>query len=146
MSKDEQLVAGNFEKNKGKLPLPVERGFISGHFGVQPHPVLPHVTTNNKGIYIQTPAGSTARAIFEGVVTKCFMVPGSNSSVIVKHGNYRTVYSNLTEIYVKEGDKVTTKQKLGKIFVDTENDNKTELYLMLYKDTDIQNPELWLAK
>lgn len=146
MSKDEQLVAGNFEKNKGKLPLPVERGFISGHFGVQPHPVLPHVTTNNKGIYIQTPAGSTARAIFEGVVTKCFMVPGSNSSVILKHGNYRTVYSNLTEIYVKEGDKVTTKQKLGKIFVDTENDNKTELYLMLYKDTDIQNPELWLAK
>lgn len=146
MSKDEQLVAGNFEKNKGKLPLPVERGFISGHFGVQPHPVLPHVTTNNKGIYIQTPASSTARAIFDGVVTKCFMVPGSNSSVIVKHGNYRTVYSNLTEIYVKEGDKVTTKQKLGKIFVDTENDNKTELYLMLYKDTDIQNPELWLAK
>lgn len=146
MSKDEQLVAGNFEKNKGKLPLPVERGFISGHFGVQPHPVLPHVTTNNKGIYIQTPAGSTARAIFDGVVTKCFMVPGSNSSVIVKHGNYRTVYSNLTEIYVKEGDKVTTKQKLGKIFVDTENDNKTELYLMLYKDTEIQNPELWLAK
>ncbi len=146
MSKDEQLVAGNFEKNKGKLPLPVERGFISGHFGVQPHPVLPHVTTNNKGIYIQTPAGSTARAIFDGVVTKCFMVPGSNSSVIVKHGNYRTVYSNLTELYVKEGDKVTTKQKLGKIFVDTENDNKTELYLMLYKDTNIQNPEPWLAK
>ena len=146
MSKDEQLVAGNFEKNKCKLPLPVERGFISGHFGVQPHPVLPHVTTNNKGIYIQTPAGSTARAIFDGVVTKCFMVPGSNSSVIVKHGNYRTVYSNLTELYVKEGDKVTTKQKLGKIFVDTENDNKTELYLMLYKDTDIQNPEPWLAK
>ncbi|MGN0187693.1 MAG: murein hydrolase activator EnvC family protein [Paludibacteraceae bacterium] len=146
MSKDEQLVAGNFEKNKGKLPLPVERGFISGHFGVQPHPVLPHVTTNNKGIYIQTPAGSKARAIFDGVVTKCFMVPGSNSSVIVKHGNYRTVYSNLTEIYVKEGDKVTTKQAIGKIFVDTENDNKTELYLMLYKDTEILNPELWLAK
>ena len=146
MSKDEQLVAGNFEKNKGKLPLPVERGFISGHFGVQPHPILPHVTTNNKGIYIQTPAGSAARAVFEGVVTKCFMVPGSNSSVIVKHGNYRTVYSNLTELYVKEGDKVTTKQPLGKIFVDTENDNKTELYLMLYKNTDIQNPELWLAK
>lgn len=146
MSRDEQLVAGNFEKNKGKLPLPVERGFISGHFGVQPHPVLPHVTTNNKGVYIQTPAGSAARAVFEGVVTKCFMVPGSNSSVIVKHGNYRTVYSNLTELYVKEGDKVTTKQKLGKIFVDVENDNKTELYLMLYKNTDIQNPELWLAQ
>lgn len=146
MSKDEKLIAGNFERNKGKLPLPVERGFISGHFGVQPHPVLKHVTTNNKGVYIQAPAGSSARAVFEGVVTQCFMVPGSNSAVIVKHGNYRTVYSNLTEIYVKEGDKVSTKQRIGKIFVDTENDNKTELYLMIYRDTSIQNPELWLAR
>ena len=146
MSKDEKLIAGNFERNKGRLPLPVEKGFISGHFGVQPHPVLKHVTTNNKGIYIQAPSGSSARAVFEGVVTQCFMVPGSNSAVIVKHGNYRTVYSNLTEIYVKEGDKVSTKQKIGKIFVDTENDNKTELYLMIYRDTSIQNPELWLAR
>jgi septal ring factor EnvC (AmiA/AmiB activator) len=146
MSKDEQLIAGNFERNKGRLPLPVEKGFISGHFGVQPHPVLSHVTTNNKGIYIQAPSGSSARAVFEGVVTQCFMVPGSNSAVIVKHGNYRTVYSNLTEIYVKEGDKISTKQKIGKIFVDTENDNKTELYLMIYRDTSIQNPELWLAR
>lgn len=146
MSKDEKLVAGNFERNKGRLPLPVEKGFISGHFGVQPHPVLKHVTTNNKGIYIQAPSGSSARAVFEGVVTQCFMVPGSNSAVIVKHGNYRTVYSNLTEIYVKEGDKVSTKQRIGKIFVDTENDNKTELYLMIYRDTSIQNPELWLAR
>ena len=146
MSKDEKLIAGNFEKNKGRLPLPVEKGFISGHFGVQPHPVLSHVTTNNKGIYIQAPSGSSARAVFEGVVTQCFMVPGSNSAVIVKHGNYRTVYSNLTEIYVKEGDKISTKQKIGKIFVDTENDNKTELYLMIYRDTSIQNPELWLAR
>ena len=146
MSKDEKLIAGNFEKNKGRLPLPVEKGLISGHFGVQPHPVLSHVTTNNKGIYIQAPSGSSARAVFEGVVTQCFMVPGSNSAVIVKHGNYRTVYSNLTEIYVKEGDKVSTKQRIGKIFVDTENDNKTELYLMIYRDTSIQNPELWLAR
>ena len=146
MSKDEQLIAGNFEKNKGRLPLPVEQGFVSGHFGVQKHPVLSHVTTNNKGVYIQAPSGSLARAIFEGVVTQCFMVPGSNSAVIVKHGNYRTVYSNLTEIYVKEGDKISTKQKIGKIFVDTENDNKTELYMMLYKDKTIENPEVWLAR
>ena len=84
--------------------------------------------------------------MFEGVVTQCFSIPGSNSSVIIKHGNYRTVYSNLTTLYVKVGDKVTTKQKIGKIFTDKENDNKTELYFMLYKDTEIQNPELWLAK
>jgi murein DD-endopeptidase MepM/ murein hydrolase activator NlpD len=73
-------------------------------------------------------------------------VPGSNQSVIIKHGNYRTVYSNLATLYVKVGDKVSTKQKIGKVYTDTENDNKTELYFMLYKDTEIQNPEIWLAK
>lgn len=144
MSKEEKLVAGNFEANKGKLPRPVEKGFISGHFGVQPHPVLDKVTINNKGIYLQTPANSDARAVFDGEVTQCFSVPGSNQSVIVKHGNYRTVYSNLCTLYVKVGDKITTKQKIGKIFTDAENDNKTELYFMLYKDTEIQNPEIWL--
>lgn len=146
MSREEKLVAGNFEANKGKLPRPVDKGVISGHFGVQPHPILEKVTINNKGVYYQTPANSDARAVFEGVVTQCFSVPGSNQSVIVKHGNYRTVYSNLSTLYVKIGDKVSTKQKIGKIFTDTENDNKTELYLMLYKDTEIQNPEIWLLE
>lgn len=146
MSKEEKLVAGNFEANKGKLPRPIEKGFISGHFGVQPHPILDKVTINNKGIYLQTPSGSDARAVFEGEVTQCFSVPGSNQSVIVKHGNYRTVYSNLSTLYVKVGDKISTKQKIGKIFTDTENDNKTELYFMLYKDTEIQNPEKWLLQ
>lgn len=146
LSKEEKLVAGNFQANKGKLPRPIEKGFISGHYGVQPHPLLEKVTINNKGTYFQTPSGSDARSVFEGVVTQCFSIPGSNNSVIIKHGNYRTVYSNLTTLYVKVGDKVTTKQKIGKIYTDKENDNKTELYFMLYKDTEIQNPELWLAK
>ena len=145
LSKEEKLVAGNFEANKGKLPRPIEKGFISGHFGVQPHPFLDKVQVNNKGTYFQIPAGSDARAVFEGEVTQCFSVPGSNQSVIVKHGNYRTVYSNLVTLYVKVGDKVSTKQKIGKVYTDTENDNKTELYFMLYKDTEIQNPESWLA-
>ena len=145
LSKEEKLVAGNFEANKGKLPRPVEKGFISAHFGIQPHPFLDKVQVNNKGTYFQIPAGSDARAVFEGEVTQCFSVPGSNQSVIVKHGNYRTVYSNLVTLYVKVGDKISTKQKIGKVFTDTENDNKTELYFMLYKDTEIQNPESWLA-
>jgi septal ring factor EnvC (AmiA/AmiB activator) len=145
LSKEEKLVAGNFEANKGKLPRPVEKGLISGHFGIQPHPFLDKVQVNNKGTYFQIPAGSDARAVFEGEVTQCFSVPGSNQSVIIKHGNYRTVYSNLVTLYVKVGDKVSTKQKIGKVYTDTENDNKTELYFMLYKDTEIQNPESWLA-
>ena len=98
-----------------------------------PHPVLKQVMVNNKGIYIQTPANSDACAIYEGEVTQIFAIPGNNNAIIVKHGNYRTVYANITTTYVKSGDKVSAKQKLGKIFVDTENDNKTELYFMLYK-------------
>ncbi len=146
LTKEEQLIAGNFAKNKGRLPWPVEKGFVSGKFGIQQHPVLKHVTTNNKGIYIQTNRGADARAVFDGVVSQCFSVPGSNNAVIIKHGNYRTVYTNLTTLYVKEGDKVTAKQKIGKIFVDEENDNKTEMQLMLYLNTELQNPEPWLAK
>jgi septal ring factor EnvC (AmiA/AmiB activator) len=146
LTKEEALIAGNFENNKGRLPWPVERGVITGRFGIQAHPVLQHVTTDNKGIYIQTQANADARAVFEGVVTQVFSVPGSNNAVIIKHGNYRTVYANLTKIYVKVGDKVTTKQKVGRIFVDDENENKTELYFMVYKNTVLQNPESWIAR
>jgi septal ring factor EnvC (AmiA/AmiB activator) len=146
LTKEEQLIAGNFERNKGRLPWPVEKGFISGKFGLQPHPVLTHVTTNNKGIYIQTEKNANARAVFEGEVTQRFAIPGNNYAVIIKHGNYRTVYSNLTSIYVKEGDHVTAKQAIGKIYTDTEDNNKTELYFMVWKDKELQNPELFLAK
>jgi septal ring factor EnvC (AmiA/AmiB activator) len=146
LTREESLAAGNFAANKGHLPWPVEKGFIRGHFGIQPHPVLKHVTTNNKGIYIQTPRNSDARAIFEGVVTQVFSVPGSNNGVIIKHGNYRSVYANLTGLYIKEGDHVSAKQRIGKIFVDDENGGKTELYLMIWKDKTLLNPEQWITR
>lgn len=144
LTKEEKLVAGGFAQNKGRLPWPTEKGFISGQFGVQPHPTLAHVTVNNKGIYIQTTAGANARAVYEGVVSGVFVSDGRNV-VIVKHGNYRTVYSNLTTLFVKNGDKVNAKQAIGKIYTDPENDNKTELFFQLRKDTDILNPSLWLT-
>ena len=146
MTKEEALVSGNFAANKGRLPWPVEKGYIRGHFGIQPHPILKHVTTNNKGIYIQAPRNSDARAVFDGVVTQRFAIPGNNNAVIIRHGNYRTVYANLTSIYVNVGDKVSARQKIGKIFVDDENDGKTELYLMLWQDKTPLNPESWLAR
>jgi len=146
LTKEEALLSGNFEKNAGRLPWPVSKGFISGHYGVQPHPILKHVTTNNKGIYIQTPANSTARAVFDGVVTQRFSVPGSNNAVIIQHGEYRTVYANLTDIYVRIGEKVSTKQAVGKIFTDSEKDNKTELYFQIWKNKNLLNPEKWLAR
>lgn len=145
-TKEETLLSGNFAANQGRMPWPVEKGFISGKYGVQPHPVLKHVTTNNKGIYIQTPARSNARAIFDGVVTQRFSVPGSNHAVIIQHGNFRTVYANLTDIYVKEGQKVTAKQAIGRIYTDDESDNKTELYFQIWRDKVIQNPESWITR
>ena len=145
MTKEEKLVSGNFAQNKGRLPWPVEKGLITGHFGIHPHPVLQHVTTNNKGIYIQCPKGSNARAVFDGEVTQSFAIPGSNNAVIVKHGIYRTVYANLTKVNVKVGDKVKAKQTIGRIYTDTE-DNKTELYFQIWNDRTLQDPEAWLAK
>jgi len=140
------LLSGNFERNVGRLPWPTSNGFISGHFGIQQHAVLKHVTTNNKGVYIQTPSGSNARAVFEGVVTQRFSIPGSNNAVIIQHGNYRTVYANLTQIFVKEGDKVSAKQAIGRIYTDDDNGNKTELYFQVWKDKNLQNPENWISR
>lgn len=146
LTKEETLISGNFERNIGRLPWPTSNGFISGHFGIQQHPILKHVTTNNKGIYIKTPSGSTARAVFEGVVTQRFSIPGSNNAVIIQHGNYRTVYANLTQIFVREGDHVSAKQAIGKIYTDDDNDNKTELYFQVWNGKNIQNPESWIAR
>lgn len=145
LTKEDQLIAGGFEKNKGRLPWPTEKGYISGPFGVQQHPTLAHVTVNNRGVYIQTTAGSNARSVYDGEVSAIFVSDGQNV-IIVKHGNYRTVYSNLTTLYVKTGDKLTAKQKIGKIYTDPDNDNKTELFFQVRKDTEVLNPSLWLTK
>jgi murein hydrolase activator len=146
LTREQQLLSGGFEKNQGRLPWPVERGVIVGRFGVQAHAVLKHVTTDNKGIYIQTAPNSDARAVFEGEVTQRFSIPGSNYTVIVRHGNYRTVYSNLTNIYVKVGDNIKARQAIGRIFVDNEDDNKSVLYFQVWKERDIQNPENWISR
>lgn len=145
LTKEQQLIAGGFEANQGRLPWPVEKGFVSGHFGKHQHPIHEHVTINNKGIYLQTVSGAQARAIYEGEVTWCAQMNGS-FAVIIQHGNYRSVYSQLKSIKVKQGDKVQAKQTIGEIMTDTSEDNKTELYFQIYKDKSILNPSLWLAQ
>lgn len=145
LTKEQQLIAGGFEANKGRLPWPVERGMISGHYGKQQHPVYSQVTMDNKGVYIQTTAGMKARSVYKGEVTSCFLV-ANTYAVIIQHGNYRTVYSNLSKLNVKQGDKIETKQVIGTIFTDPEQDQKTELYFQIYKDRNILNPELWITK
>lgn len=145
LTKEQQLIAGGFEANQGRMPWPVEKGYISGYFGKHKHPIHEHVTIDNKGIYLQTVTGAAARAIYEGEVTWCAQMNG-NYAVIIQHGNYRTVYSPLKSIKVKQGDKVTAKQAIGTIYTDASEDNKTELYFQLYKDRSILNPSLWLAQ
>jgi septal ring factor EnvC (AmiA/AmiB activator) len=145
LTKEQQLISGGFEANQGRLPWPVEKGFISGKFGKYQHPIHANVTINNKGIYIQTTSGMQARAVFEGVVTWCAQMNGSYA-IIIQHGNYRTVYSQLKSIKVKQGDKVDAKEEIGEILTNSNEDNKTELYFQIYKDRTIVNPSEWLAK
>jgi septal ring factor EnvC (AmiA/AmiB activator) len=144
ITKEQQLVQGDFEKNKGRLPWPVAKGHISGQFGKHKHPVHERVIVDNKGIYIQTTAGEQARAVYKGEVTSCFMM-GNTYAVIIQHGNYRTVYAGLSKLSVKAGSKVETKQNIGTIYTDPEQDNKTELYFQIYKGRDILNPSAWIS-
>ena len=145
LTKEQELIAGGFAANKGRLPWPVEKGFISGHYGKHQHPVYENVTINNKGVYIQTTAGSDARVVYEGEVTTC-MVMGSTYAIIVQHGNYRTVYTGIQTPTVKPGEKVQAKQNIGRIASNPDDDNKTELQFQVWEDRTLLNPELWLAQ
>ena len=146
MSREESLLSGGFEQNRGRLPWPVDRGSISGHYGVQPHPVLKHVQIDNKGTYFLSPSGTNARAVFEGVVERRFSLPGSGNAVIIQHGNYRTLYGNLTNIYVRTGDHVKAKQAIGQIYTDEENGGKTELIFQIWSGLTRLNPENWITR
>lgn len=145
MTKAEKRLSDDFAGNRGRLPYPVSgRHTVVAIFGEQQHQELKYVRTNNSGIDIQTSPGGEARAVFNGVVTRVFVVPGYNNSVIVRHGNYLTVYSNLSEVYVKAGDRVSTRQAIGRIFSDTENGNATILHFQLWKEKTKLNPQPWL--
>lgn len=145
MTKTEKTVSGGFEKKIGTLPWPVN-GNVVGRFGKQKHPVLKNVTTDNKGIYIAGAKGSEAAVVYDGVVTQCFSVPGNNNAIIVRHGNFLTVYANLTKVYVKTGNTVKSGQKIGKIYEDPDNKYRATLFFQIWKEKDLQNPEKWLRK
>ncbi|MCB2221481.1 MAG: peptidoglycan DD-metalloendopeptidase family protein [Bacteroidetes bacterium] len=145
LTPDEMELSANFLQNQGGLPWPVERGIISSTFGEHPHPVLKQVKTKNNGIDILTDEGMEARAIFGGEVTRVMSIPNYNYVVMIRHGEYLTVYSNLVEVYVTRGQKIETKQTLGKIYTDIK-DLKTELHFEIWKGKTLLNPEGWLAK
>ena len=144
LTPEEKLLSDDFSKNRGKLPWPVTQGIISEKFGVNPHPVYKRVLMSNDGINITTSKNSEVRAVFNGVVSDIALMPGINNAVIVRHGNYLTVYTNLVYVSVKKGEKVTTKQTIGKVAYD--NEKGSVLGFQVWNNLEKQNPELWLAK
>lgn len=144
LTPEEKLVSDDFVKNKGKLPWPVVQGFISKKFGINVDPVYKRVKTFSDGINIMTSKNADVRAVFQGVVSEIGYNPFSNNFIIIRHGNYLTLYLNVINISVKKGDKVNTKDVLGKVGYDPEEGSV--LIFQLWKDIEKQNPELWLAK
>lgn len=145
LTPEELQLSENFASNKGKLPWPTERGIVSSTFGEHQHPVLPRVKIINNGIDILTSGGEYARAVFSGVVTRIISVPNFNNVVIIRHGEYLSVYSNLDEVMVSKGQEVRTKQNIGRVYTN-QSENKTELHFELWKAKDLMNPSYWLAK
>jgi septal ring factor EnvC (AmiA/AmiB activator) len=138
-------LAAQFTQNKGKLPWPVEKGYVSTYYGNQPHPVVRTATIKSNGVRITTGSGSKARAVFNGTVLAVQLMTGNKKAVLIQHGNYITVYKNLEQIFVKKGDKVKTKEEIGTIFTDKIT-GKTILGFLLSKNTNTENPKNWIYK
>lgn len=139
------LVANNFSANKGKLIWPVEKGIKQQGFGVYKDAVYPGIKHQSNGVIIATDEGARARAVFEGEVIAILAIPGGNKGVQIKHGNYISTYYNLSNLFVKKGDKVTIKEELGEIYTNRYN-GLTQLKFYLYKDATRLNPEEWIYR
>ncbi len=146
MTPEQKLIGDSFQENKGRLPWPVERGIVTSHFGVHQHPVLKYVTEENKGIEITSNGKITARSVFKGEVSAISAISGANITVIIRHGNYLTVYSNLINVKVKKGDKVETKQEVGEVYADPRADNNCILKFMIFEQKNAMDPEQWISK
>ena len=145
MTETEAKLSGSFASNKGKLPAPITGSFtVTARFGEQQHEALKYVKVNNAGVDLQGAPGAQARAVFEGKVTRVFTLEGYNNSIIVRHGNYLTVYSNLTEVFVSTGDTIKTGQALGKIYGDPDLGGAAVLHFQVWKETTKMNPLLWI--
>lgn len=145
MTPEALKLSNSFATNKGKLPWPVLEGVITDRFGQHPHPVLTGIVINNNGIDISTTKGALARAIFEGEVSSVAIIPGEGKVVMIRHGEYLSVYSYMTDVYVKKGDKVSTKQNLG-VLVNDSGESKTDIHLEIWKGMTKLNPEYWIYR
>ena len=149
LTPEANALSKNFISNKGKLPWPVEKGEITGKYGKHRHDIVSTATVDNNGIDITTEKQAKVRAVFNGKVTSVLIIPGAGKVVMISHGQYRTVYSNLKDVYVKKGDQIKTKQVLGSL-VNTDGKNISEAHFEIWKITSnglaTENPSSWIYK
>jgi septal ring factor EnvC (AmiA/AmiB activator) len=145
LTPEQELVGRDFKNNMGKLPWPVEKGIITVGYGKHEVPGLRGSSVQNNGIDITSSAGTEVRAVFEGEVTKVFAILGANYTVLIRHGEFLSVYQNLVNVRVKTGDKVLTKERIGEAFTD-EKDNVSTIHFEVWQERSILNPEEWISK
>ena len=145
MTPEQKVLAANFTANKGKLPWPVASGVVKMRFGTNPSPIDPSIKIKSNGVRIATNKGEPVRAVFEGVVQGIMTPKNGNNTIMIRHGNYITVYKNLSKFYVSKGDNVTTKQVLGEVITNKAS-GESILSFGIYKDSAIQNPSICVYK
>jgi septal ring factor EnvC (AmiA/AmiB activator) len=143
LTPEAKLIAANFEANRGRLPWPLDKGVIIQGFGRQRHPVVKTTTIQSNGVTIATAPATQVRAVFEGEVMSVVTFKGSNPSVLIRHGNYITVYKNLGKLYVKKGDKVKAKEAIGEVFTNQQT-GKTEIQFSIFNNVKVLNPKGWI--
>ena len=144
LTPEAKIVADNFRANRGRLPYPVEKGYISLGYGNQTHPLFNTITVHNSGVEITTDKGASARAVFGGEVTSVIVLSPVNKAVMIQHGDFFTVYQNLSSVNVSKGDKVSIKQSLGKVRTNGET-GKTIIKFLILQNTTYNDPEGWLS-
>jgi septal ring factor EnvC (AmiA/AmiB activator) len=144
LTAEEELISQKFKSNRGKLLWPIDNGVIIREFGEHPHPVIKGVKIKNDGIDIGTNKDAKVKAVFEGEVKNVIAVPGANMAVIIRHGHYLTLYSNLVNVRVKPGDKIQKGHHLGDVYYN-KNEEGSVLHLRVYEETKVQNPKNWLS-
>lgn len=145
LTPEAKALAANFASNKGKLPWPVRSGVVTTRFGTQPHPVVKSISINSNGVRIETDKGGKARAVFGGTVSEVQAVKGANKAVMVRHGDYLTIYNNLSKVYVNKGDVVSLSQDIGEVATSSSS-GKTTLYFLIYKNMDKLDPSDWILR
>ncbi len=140
--KADNILSINFKENKGKLPWPLDNATVAAEFGEHSHAILKGVKVNNNGIDLTSSKNNTVKSIFNGEVSKIIRIPGTNITVIIRHGNYLTVYQNLSEVKIKTGDKVITGQNIG--YADKTDSGFYQLHFELWDEINKQNPLNWL--